>query len=218
MRMDLHLHSKYSPDSSLEPKEIVRTARSRGLDGIAITDHNSPIGSLEARKVSDGFLVIRGMEISSAEGHILAYGLSEPIPRGLSPEETVDRIEAAGGVAVAAHPYRFWSGLGPGTTRRIRFPAVESQNARTARSGNRHAQELQSLIQAGGTGGSDAHELETVGEAYTVLEGVSTEGGFLQALQSRQTRGEGKDRQGVRTVAYVTKCVSEWMGRGLKKI
>ena len=68
MRLDLHTHSRYSPDSKLEPIEIVKAAKQRGFDGVAITDHNAIEGSRLAWEYgrANGFLVIRGAEISRA--------------------------------------------------------------------------------------------------------------------------------------------------------
>src|SRR2546423_15344972 len=84
-----------------------------GLDGIAISDHNA-VGGVLAAEMAAGpdFLVIPAVEISTKSGHVLAYGVREAVPRDLGVAETVERIVALGGVAVAAHPYRFWSGLG----------------------------------------------------------------------------------------------------------
>ena len=111
MKIDLHIHSIYSSDGTLEIKEILKLARKIGLDAIAITDHNEIKGALKAKKMNI-IPVIRGIEISSKEGHILAYGVDCKIPRDLSVEETIDRIRDCSGIAVAAHPYRYWSGLG----------------------------------------------------------------------------------------------------------
>ena len=84
MRLDLHTHSRYSPDSKLDPIEIVKAAKQRGFDGVAITDHNAVEGSRLAWEYgrANGFLVIRGAEISTDVGHVLAYGTTVPIARG----------------------------------------------------------------------------------------------------------------------------------------
>jgi len=220
VRLDLHSHSRYSPDSRLDPIEIVKVARHRGLDGIAITDHNAVEGAEKAwaygRDV--GFTVVRGTEVSTSEGHVLAYGVKETIPRDLSPRETVERIVALGGVPVAAHPYRFWSGLGEEETVAAPFVAYEVRNARTLRLGNARASALAASKGVAGIGGSDAHFLEEIGRAVTVVEDASTEAEVLEAVREGRVRGEGIDRGTSATVRYVTKCVGQWILRGMRRI
>ena len=220
MRLDLHSHSRYSPDSKLDPAEIVRVAKSRGLDGIAITDHNAVEGAAKAWDYARGIgvTVVRGTEVSTKEGHVLAYGVREPIPRDLSSRETVERIVADGGIPVAAHPYRFWSGLGEEATVAAPFAAYEVRNARTLRRGNAKASALAASKGVPGIGGSDAHFLEEIGRAVTVVEDASTEVEVLEAVRRGSARAEGVDRGASATVRYVTKCVGQWILRGMRRI
>lgn len=220
MRLDLHAHSRYSPDSKLDPVGIVKIARQRGLDGVAVTDHNAVEG---ARKAWDygrdnGVVVVRGTEVSTADGHVLAYGVTQPLARDRSARDTVQDVLGLGGVPVAAHPYRFWSGLGEGETVGSPFAAYEVQNARTLRRGNARARALAAARGVGGTGGSDAHFYDEIGHAVTVVEGASTEEEVLEALRRGRVRAEGLDRGGAATVRYVTKCVGEWLLRGMRRI
>ncbi len=222
MRLDLHNHTRHSPDSRVDPAALVHRARALGLDGIAITDHNSMAGvrtAIDAAADLPGFLVIPATEVSTSEGHVLAFGISDPIPRDLTARETGERIVAAGGVAVAAHPYRFWSGLGERSTLSARFDAYEVRNARTLRVGNERADRLAQRQRVGRTGGSDAHFLHEHGRAFTVLDrGPSTVDDVLQAIGAGETRAEGAHRGPGRTAMYVTKCVSEWILRGMRRI
>jgi predicted metal-dependent phosphoesterase TrpH len=222
VRLDLHNHTRYSPDSRVDPAVLVARAQALGLDGIAITDHNSVAGvraAIEAAADLPGFLVIPATEVSTAEGHVLAFGVSDPIPRDLAPLETVERIVAAGGVAVAAHPFRFWSGLGERSTLSAKFAAYEVRNARTLRAGNERADRLAEGQRVGRTGGSDSHFLHEHGRASTVLDrGPSTVDDVLQAIGAGETRAEGAHRGPRGTAVYVTKCVSEWILRGMHRI
>ncbi len=220
MRVDLHSHSRYSPDSKVDPVEIVKAARAAGLDGVAVTDHNAVEGSARAAAYARSirFLVIRGTEVSTREGHILAYGVEEDIPRNRSPRETVERILGLGGVPVAAHPYRFWSGLGEEHTVGSPFAAYEVQNARTLRRGNVRARALAATKAVGATGGSDGHFLDEIGRAVTIFEDASTEGEMLEALRRGQSQAEGGDRGAGGTARYVPKAVGEWMLRGFRRI
>jgi len=222
LRLDLHNHSKYSPDSKVDPAEIVRAARRAGLDGIAITDHNSLAGSRAAADVAANlhdFLVVPAVEVSSSAGHILGYGVRDPIPRDLPPRESVERIEASGGIAVAAHPYRFWSGLGEAATVSAPFAAYEVVNARTLRSGNDRARALANARGVGEVAGSDAHGLPEIGRAFTVIDGgLSSVEDVLQAIAHRRTSAAGHNRGAAKTVGYVVKCVGEWLGRGMRRM
>ncbi len=220
--LDLHNHTRYSPDSKLDPADLVRLAGKVGLGGLAITDHNSVDGTRvaeEAARDIPGFVIIPAVEVSTSEGHVLAYGVREPIPRDLSPSETADRVRAAGGVPVAAHPYRFWSGLGEAATLSARFDAYEVHNARTLRTGNAKAVALADRSRVGRTGGSDTHFLHELGRGVTALdgEGASVDG-ILQAIASGKTTAAGLHRGPSETVVYVTKTVSEWIGRGMRRI
>jgi len=105
MKIDLHIHSKYSYDSYLEPKTIIKIAKKRNLDGVAITDHSSLKGSKEAKKIADDFLIIESSEIKTSTGEILAYGIQEEIKPKQSIYETIDKIHEQDGIAVAPHPF-----------------------------------------------------------------------------------------------------------------
>ena len=105
MKYDLHIHSKYSYDGFLEPKDIVKIAIKRGLNGIAVTDHNTVKGALEAKKYeTDDLKVIVGSEIKTERGEIIGLFLEEEvISRGFP--EVIDRIKEQNGVVVIPHPF-----------------------------------------------------------------------------------------------------------------
>jgi len=220
MRLDLHNHTRYSPDSRVAPGELVVRARQLGLDGIAITDHNSirGIGEAEAAAGAD-FVIVPAVEISTRSGHVLAYGVREVVPRDLTVAETVRRVEALGGVAVAAHPYRFWSGLGEAALSEAPFVAYETYNARTLRRGNERARALALARKVGQTGGSDSHFLDEVGRALTLIDsGAVPAKDVVELLRAGKTSAEGLSRGASATVRYVTKAVGEWILRGMRRI
>ena len=126
---------------------------------------------------------------------------------------------ALGGVAVAAHPYRFWSGIGEAALREAPSPAYETSNARTLRRGNVRARERAREARVGETGGSDSHFLDEAARAVTVFEGEGLSvDEVLQALGQGRTTAQGKDRGVPGTLRYVPKAVSEWMLRGMRRI
>jgi predicted metal-dependent phosphoesterase TrpH len=107
MKADLHIHTHHSGDNEQKLEEIFLMAKHYGLGAIGVTDHNTLKGGLEARQSAPPWLiVIPSIEVTSAEGHILAYNVSGEVPRGRSVAETIDTIHQLGGIAVAAHPYR----------------------------------------------------------------------------------------------------------------
>jgi predicted metal-dependent phosphoesterase TrpH len=108
-RADLHVHSHWS-DGAQAPESIVLAAARRGLDVLAITDHDEIRGALRARAFAAahptlGVEVVIGEEISTLNGHLLGLWLAERVPPGLPALETIERIHAQGGLAVAAHPF-----------------------------------------------------------------------------------------------------------------
>ena len=219
MRLDLHNHTRYSPDSRVAPADLVGRARHLGLDGIAVTDHNSVRGIREAEAAARDLIVIPGLEISTRSGHVIAYGVREAVPRDLSVRETVERITALGGVAVAAHPFRFWSGLGEPALSEARFAAYETRNARTLRRGNDRAHACAVERTVGETGGSDSHFLDEVARAVTVVEaGRLPADEVVQWIGAGKTRAQGRDRGGAATARYVSKAVGEWLLRGMRRI
>ncbi|MER2014624.1 MAG: PHP domain-containing protein, partial [Methanobrevibacter sp.] len=106
LKMDSHIHSEYSPDSSSRIDDILEVANKRNIDIIAISDHNTVDGTSEvmAKTRNTDILAIPSIEVSSTLGHILGFGCEENIPRDLSPQETIDRIHDLGGLAIIPHP------------------------------------------------------------------------------------------------------------------
>ncbi len=170
VKADLHVHTIYSHDSLITPKELVFHAKKRGLTAVAVTDHNTIEGALKIAKETD-FLIIPGIEVSSSNGHIIGLNLQEPIAKGLSPDETVDKIRDAGGIAVACHPFAFFKGsLGKHTN--AKFDAIETINA-SAFLFNRctkKAQEIANRFGLSRVAGTDAHYGPAIGYAYTLID------------------------------------------------
>src|SRR5207245_11126952 len=123
------------------------------------------------------------------------YGIREVIPRNLSVSETAERIVALGGVPVAAHPFRFWSGLGPTAVAEARFPAYETCNGRTLRRGNIRARALARERKIGETGGSESHFLDEAARATASSDaGALGLDHVLQVLAQQRTAAQRIDR------------------------
>lgn len=111
IRTAIHFHTHYSFDSNRSPRSIVETAAREGIDCVAITDHDSIEGAIEARELAKQGVgggrvrVIVGEEIASHDGHIIGLFLTHKIEPGQSAEDTIADIRAQGGVALAPHPF-----------------------------------------------------------------------------------------------------------------
>jgi hypothetical protein len=173
LKIDLHVHTNHSYDSVIKPEEVVFYAKKRGLDGIAVTDHDKIECALKMTKKT-GFLIIPGIEVSSLGGHVLALNIQELIPKGLSVDETVDRIHSLGGIAVACHPTSFFKGsLGEHIS--SKFDAVEVINASAFpfNYSAKRSQKIASSLKIAQVAGSDAHYGPEIGYAYTLVNAES---------------------------------------------
>ena len=196
LRVDLHLHTTRSADSSVRLEDAVRRVKEEGLDGFAVTDHDSLAEIPRGFPEDNDVIVVPGMEVSADGGHVLAFSIREPIPMGLPIPETVDRVHAQGGIAVIAHPYSvFRTWVDSTEIEGSGFDLVEVVNAHQLPFGYTLAKN-RGLAQRLGlpeTGGSDAHTPRTVGRAYTVLESESRDvEGVLGALRDGKTQAEGR--------------------------
>lgn len=183
LKIDLHVHTNCSYDSLIKPEELVFYAKRRGLDGVAITDHDRLSGAMRISRETE-FLIIPGIEVTSSEGHILGLNVRETVPKGLSAHETVDKIHDAGGLAVACHPTAFFKGsLGSRTS--SRFDAVEVINASAFPFGRsaKKAQLLASRLGLPQVAGSDAHYSPEIGSAYTKVDAELRTEGIMKAIK-----------------------------------
>ncbi|MGE5555092.1 MAG: CehA/McbA family metallohydrolase [Methanocella sp.] len=170
IRADLHVHTIYSSDSLITPQDLVYYSKKRGLNACAVTDHNYLDSAYKIARETD-FLIIPGMEVSSADGHIVALNVHELIPQGLSAVETVKRIHAVGGVAIACHPYVFFKGCLRDNVCEA-FDAIEVINARAFpfKSSVKKAEAAAECYKLSRVAGTDSHYGPQIGYAYTEIE------------------------------------------------
>lgn len=193
MKLDLHIHSKYSYDSLLRPDTIIKVAKNKGLDGVAVTDHNTIRGGVEASKVNkdDDFIVIVGSEIKTEYGDVIGLFLTDEI-RSWAFADVVDEIRGQGGLTVLAHPFR----------KGIVFPRdllghvdlIEGFNARSTKNLNQKAIKLARDCKIPVTAGSDAHIGFEIGVGRAVTRTLTmTLDDVRCALKNGETRIEGKE-------------------------
>jgi predicted metal-dependent phosphoesterase TrpH len=192
MRFDLHIHSNYSIDSKLAVDEILKQAVRKGLDGIAICDHNTVDGSLfaiqRARELNLPLLVLPGIEISTSDGHLIVLGIRENIQPGLPALETINIARQKCGVAIAPHPFKKGS---------IGFAAkdadaIETFNSRCLFGENKRAKELALSLGKPEVGGSDSHLLSTIGLGFTEIDAASSAALVLESIRKGKTRSGGQ--------------------------
>ena len=209
MKGDLHIHSKYSPDSRLEPEEIVRVAQKIGLDFIAISDHN------RFNEYKLGFPTIRAEEVSSIDGHILAIFIDGEIPPRLSQAETVEMIHDKNGIAICAHPFRRVNGV------RSKFSdiydAIEAKNGRCSAACNEKASELAAELKRPVTAGSDSHFYDEIGRTYIELDGTDDES-IRKAILNNRVKTNGKDLSPSDQIKLYFKLGKDYVKRGFKRI
>ena len=173
-RFDLHTHTFFSKDASGSPEEMIKAARGRGLSGIAITDHDTCEAHeyLRGRPLPDGFLVIPGVEVSTAEGHLLCIGATLPYLKGKPAREVLAEIKKAGGVGIPAHPFDKWrAGIRAETLDTRDIDALEVFNAAvTAKSYNDRALQYAKARGLSMTAARDAHHDSAAGISWTSFD------------------------------------------------
>ena len=175
MKIDLHCHTYYSRDALCPPRRLVRFAKKRGLDAIAITDHDTTRAWKEAEEEAGkiGLKIIRGEEIKIKEsgktiGEILAYFISKEIdPKGKTAAEVIEEIKNQGGLAIIAHPYHWKKPFRKLKECKSLADGVEVFNARSqSKKGNEKSLKFAEDNDLSMTAGSDSHTPLEIGRAY----------------------------------------------------
>ena len=207
MLIDTHLHdNKYSFDSNLDLMEAISTAKSIGLDGICVTNHDNDHIKKDIGLSSkiNGILVITGSEVLTNEGDILVYGLPEIPKRMMNAEDLLSLVRRFGGVAIAAHPFRMNNrGLG-NNIRRLSglLSGVETFNGSTPPHLNLEALALSLELSLPSFGASDAHLPDRVGiYATRFLTRIRDHHDFIEAVKygnlfpSMKTQSRSEERR-----------------------
>lgn len=194
--IDFHVHV----DERVKYQQIPSVLRSRGLDGAGLLTHND---FAFAKKVTEMFkakdkekIYLAGVEVDTADGHIIAYGINEEIPPNRPSEETIELIRDLGGVSIIPHPFMSHNSVG-WKAYTLKADAMEFYNgfakiflnfpnimAKVAFKHNGFSE----------VGGSDAHHVHAIGTCYSIVEidGEATEEKVLEALRRRKTQSRKK--------------------------
>lgn len=207
LNMDSHIHSKYSPDSKSRLEDIFKVAKSKNLDIIGISDHNTVEGSkIACKKADDDLFVIPSIEISSLEGHIIGFGCEENIKRDLPASETIDLIHEQGGLAIIPHPYCFYRHglLCKADYKDLKIDAIETKNARFIIGYcNNKAKKLSKKENLPGLGASDAHYYKFVGDCYSKIDCEKDIDSILKAIKKRKVEPYGKGTSNIKLSKYL---------------
>jgi predicted metal-dependent phosphoesterase TrpH len=195
--IDLHCHSFFSGDGVSSPEALIASAKRKGLHGFALTDHNTSDGCRYLRDKGlmredglpvDNFLIIPGVEVTTAEGHLLCLGVILPYLKGTPALEVCKMVRDLGGLAIPPHPYDlFRAGIRESVLDTLEIDALEVFNAATTlKRYNKMAYEYATKRGLPMTSGSDAHHEAAVGTAYTILD---TEDFSVQGILKKVTEG-----------------------------
>jgi predicted metal-dependent phosphoesterase TrpH len=222
LKLDLHLHSCYSNDAIGSPEDLIKSLKKRGLQGMALTDHNTIEGGIKVQKVvPKDFLVIPSVEISTADGHLLAFNVTENIQGGLSVEETVECVIDAGGEPIVPHLFRLYSGIKKEKLEGIqtKVSAIEVFNGCSVPSTNLKSAKVARAFNLGGTGGSDSHDPLYAGYAYTVIDSTDLRiDTILSEIQKKKTWGEGLTIPLSYRRDRMVLSIRQYVQRGFKRI
>ncbi|MFA5086328.1 MAG: CehA/McbA family metallohydrolase [Candidatus Paceibacterota bacterium] len=200
MKIDLHCHTYYSHDALCPPRRLVRFAKKKGLDAIAITDHNTTKAWKEAENEADkiGLKLIKGEEIKIKEdgktiGEILAYFINKEIdPKGKTAGEIIEEIKNQGGIAIIAHPYHWKKPFKKLEEYKNMVDGIEAFNARSqSKEGNEKSTRFVKDNDLPMTAGSDSHTPFEIGRAYVEAD-IQTIDELKEAIRNKKIVVRGK--------------------------
>jgi len=228
---DLHIHTIYSYDGTASVPAVLTRAKQIGLDVIAITDHDEVAGSLRALELASayGVEVIPGIEVTTAEGELLAFNVTEKIERNLPLVETILKVSDLGGFCIAPHPMA--NGIGMRSlsaysiSKALHKPAVarslialETYNATILdRTSNFYAGILADWLDIPQSASSDAHIVDAIGLGATEFDGQTVQD-LQTALQNGNIRHrKQKEWSSVRILgswaaSYIGSAITRWSG------
>lgn len=172
IQADLHIHTKYSPDSSINPKTLVDQLYGHPIiKAAAITDHNTIEGHFKVQELASAYtdvLIIPGAELTTPEGDLIVLGIAELPSKPWNVKDVIDFVRARDGVVIVPHPYREY-GLG-NAAKNYDFDAIETLNGSASTHLNSLADGLAREMNLPGVAGSDAHNVEELWSVFTEVE------------------------------------------------
>jgi predicted metal-dependent phosphoesterase TrpH len=185
VRVDLHLHSNYSPDGQSSLEELIQRCAECGLDRIALTDHNTIDGARELVKLAPELTIV-GEEAKTREGEVIGLFITSRLPPFLPPEEVMDLVHGMGGLTYIPHPF---------DRRRANFRAerlveladridiIETYNAWCEPAANQAAARFAADLGKVNATGSDSHAASELGRSWMEIEDYDSAQDFLEKLR-----------------------------------
>ncbi len=196
-RVELHTHTRFSHDSLLPLWLLYRMLSVKGINCVAITDHNEIEGALRFRSRYPKIPAIVGEEIFSSDGEIIGLFLTERIEPGLSADETISRIHSQGGIVCVPHPADTKRNKTVLKTevlmaQRERIHCIEQYNGRTLSSEDIERQRtIADMSKLPCVVGGDAHTFYELGRNYNIFRSsVITKEDFLSQLSTIELHKE----------------------------
>ncbi len=193
MIIDMHIHTdKYSGCAHMSPQAMVKTAIERGMDGIVITEHDYLWSKLETQTLQAQFpelKILRGIEVSTVEGHALTYGVSVEDTAKFTPNisitELVRIVHDAGGIVILAHPGRYEDEI-PDEVFNAGIDGVELMSMNVRKYMEQAIETIQSQLNLPGIAGTDAHVTESLGYYGTNFHStIHNEQELVAAIKAR---------------------------------
>jgi len=211
LKIDLHVHTNCSRDAFIDPKQLSTIVREKGIDGVAVTNHDT-FTSVTASEA----IVLPGIELSTVQGHIIGLGISGPIDKGRTADETISTIQDEGGIAIVPHPFDPVSPCVNPIKLRSRPDAIEVINADALFFGlnMKFAREMADRLGLPMVAGSDSHIPETVGDAYTLIDADSKNlGDILNAIRAGSVEPVGGPTRLSKKLLKMSRTLGRLAGR-----
>ena len=190
IRVDFHMHTSYSSDASINPKQVVDTLYAHPtIVGVAITDHDTLEGYFQVRKLAqvyEDLLIIPGVEVTTRQGDLILLGIEEKPSYMSTLEDAVDFATERAALIVIPHPYRV-SGIGD-VAEKTPAHAVEIMNPWATPTENKLAEKLAQARNLPGVAGSDAHKPEQMWTAYTEVDAEPDVSSVLNAVKNGRVK------------------------------
>ncbi|MBX5328476.1 MAG: PHP domain-containing protein [Candidatus Bathyarchaeota archaeon] len=190
IRADLHIHTNYSADSTINPKTLIDQLNAHPtIKAIAITDHNTTEGYYHAKQLASAYtdtLIIPAAEITTTQGDIIILGTVELPPKPWTPQNITNHAKQNNAITIAAHPYRTY-GLGE-NAKNYQIDAIETLNGTSPTHINKMAENLAKTLNLPGVAGSDAHNTDELWTVYTEIQAPPDINEILKAIKKGKVK------------------------------
>ena len=186
MRIDLHLHSRYSHDGRSTLEELIERCAECGLDRIALTDHNTVEGALALAEIAPDLAIV-GEEAKTREGEVIGLFITRRLPPYMRAEDVMDMIHDMGGLTYVPHPLdRHRSNFSAERMAELanRIDIIETYNAWCEPAENQAAARLAKDLEKVSATGSDAHAASELGRSWMEIDDYTTPQDFLEKLRT----------------------------------